>query len=53
MTTDPVRVRGQATREEVAAVLAALARPADAPSAYERWRRQRLAAIRRTTHRAG
>jgi hypothetical protein len=42
-----VQVRGAATAEEVAAVVAALhaARP-PAESGYARWRRQRLAALR-------
>ncbi len=44
MTIDAVR--GNATPEELAAVLAALAeRPAVAP--YERWRRGRIAALAR------
>lgn len=47
-----VRVRGGATEEELAAVLAALqgaaipSEPAGRPSGYERWRRTRLAALR-------
>jgi hypothetical protein len=47
--TTPIVVRGPATAEELAAVLAALMthRGADAPvSRYERWRRTRLAARR-------
>ena len=47
-----VEVRGNATAEEVAAVVAALAGYAESPSTvdspYERWRRARVAAIRRT-----
>jgi hypothetical protein len=51
LTTDEdVRVRGIATAEEVAAVLAALRtreRRAESPQTrYERWRRQRVAALR-------
>ena len=50
--SDRVQVRGNATAEEFAAVVAALARHADSPSnvdsPYERWRRVRVAAIRRT-----
>lgn len=42
-----VRIRGGATSDELAAVLAVL-RPRE-PSAYERWRRTRLAALRRTS----
>ena len=45
-----LEVRGNATAEEVAAVLAALrqltqAQRADQPGTYERWRRARLAAV--------
>ena len=52
MLADPVVVRGNATPEEVAAVLAALQRagaeaPVRAPDGYERWRRTRLTAIAR------
>ena len=44
--TGGVRVRGNATAEELAAVFAALAeRPALTP--YERWRRTRIAALSR------
>jgi hypothetical protein len=47
-----VEVRGNATAEEVAAVVAALAGYAESPSTvdspYERWRRARVAATRRT-----
>jgi len=43
-----VRVRGNANAEEVAAVLAIVAsRAAGEPDAYTRWRRDRLAALRR------
>ena len=42
-----VEVRGNATAEELAAVVAALAEyPSIVDSSYERWRRARLAAIR-------
>jgi hypothetical protein len=41
-----VQVRGRATAEEVAAVLAVLRRDAPPPDAYARWRRTRLAALR-------
>lgn len=45
-----LRVSGGATREELAAVVAVLnRRPADDEDAYTRWRRVRLAALRRTT----
>lgn len=48
-----VRVRGTANAEELAVVLAALSArtngTADDVSAYERWRRNRLAALRRTS----
>jgi hypothetical protein len=48
-----VTVRGGATAEEVAAVLAVLRRPvADAPDPYERWRAGRLAALSRTASRS-
>lgn len=46
-----VRVKGAADAAELAAVLAVLARDAAAPppsSAYDRWRAQRLRALRRT-----
>jgi hypothetical protein len=44
----PVLVRGNASAEEVAAVLAVFAgRPAAGPDAYTRWRQGRLAALRR------
>jgi hypothetical protein len=59
---DPdVRVRGGATAEELAAVLAVLRRSVrrvaphrghDAGSAYERWRSGRLAVLRRDPPRA-
>jgi hypothetical protein len=42
-----VDIRGSASADEIAAVLAVLAvarRAAPTPSAYERWRRHRLAA---------
>ncbi len=43
-----VRVRGGASDEEVAAVIAAVATRAGVPepSGYERWRAARLAAVR-------
>ena len=46
-------VRGNATPEEIAAVLAALQRaganaPVRAPDGYARWRRTRLAALAHT-----
>jgi hypothetical protein len=51
MSSDGVTVTGRATAEELAAVVAVLRAggiPAgDAPTAYERWRRTRLAALRR------
>ena len=50
LSTEDVRVRGNATPEEVAAVLATVAsrRLADTPvSGYQRWRQIRLAALRR------
>ena len=44
-----IAVRGNATDDELAAVLAALAdRPSTVDNPYERWRRARVAAIRRT-----
>lgn len=46
-----VEVRGNATADEVAAVLASLAEIAArtvAPSRYERWRQERIVALRRT-----
>ena len=49
MTPDDVHVRGAATPDEIAAVLAALReREQDAAreSRYERWRRDRIAALR-------
>jgi hypothetical protein len=53
-----LRVRGGATPEEVAAVLAALSRvgrrgsaAVDADDAYERWRSGRLRALRETAGR--
>lgn len=43
-----ILVRGPASAEEVAAVLAVVAARAEAgPDAYTRWRRDRLAALRR------
>jgi 2-polyprenyl-6-methoxyphenol hydroxylase-like FAD-dependent oxidoreductase len=53
MTESPVVVRGPATAEEVAAVLAALRR-SDGRAAldrYERWRATRLAALNRSVSR--
>jgi hypothetical protein len=47
--TPELEVRGAPTPEEVAAVLAALRlhrRPDERRSRYERWRRERLAALR-------
>jgi hypothetical protein len=49
MSPEDVHVRGAATPDEVAAVLAALRsreREAVRESRYERWRRERLAALR-------
>lgn len=51
MSEPVVRVTGGAAPDELAALLAALSsacgpRPAD-PGAYERWRRVRVAALRR------
>ncbi len=47
-TGPAIEIRGNATVEELAAVVAALAEyPAVADSTYERWRRGRLAALRR------
>lgn len=48
MTDRPVVVRGPATADEVAAVLAALRPPDPRPAAdrYERWRATRLAALK-------
>jgi hypothetical protein len=46
-----VRVRGAATAEELAAVLAVLSRPAEGdeqPAGYARWRDVRRQALRRT-----
>jgi hypothetical protein len=49
LRVDEIAVRGNATDEELAAVLAALAeRQAREPSGYERWRSGRLAALRRS-----
>jgi hypothetical protein len=47
--SDDVRVRGNATAEELAAVLALVVRPRGtvAPDAFARWRATRLAAMRR------
>jgi len=42
-----LRVRGGATPEELAAVLAVLRRRRPEVSAYEKWRATRLAALRR------
>lgn len=51
MSTDGVTVLGRATAEELAAVFAVLraggAAAGDRPTAYERWRHTRLAALRR------
>jgi hypothetical protein len=52
VTGADIRVRGFATDDEIAAVLAALVERRHAsrspqPTSYERWRRQRLAALRR------
>jgi hypothetical protein len=47
VTDRAIRVRGAATADEVAAVLAALARRrAATEDAYEQWRRRRIAASR-------
>jgi hypothetical protein len=47
--TPPVVVRGNATAEEVAAVLAVVTSRSDAePDPYTRWRRGRLDAVRRS-----
>lgn len=49
MNSEGVRVRGAATPEEIAAVLAALQvknRSAEADSTFERWRRQRQQVLR-------
>lgn len=48
--SESVRVRGDATAEEVVALLAALSRheAVDEPSGYELWRRRRLRAISTT-----
>ncbi|MEO8888950.1 MAG: hypothetical protein ABI301_00390 [Jatrophihabitantaceae bacterium] len=48
--SEPVRMSGAATAEEVIAVLAALSRhDVEAePTGYELWRRRRLRAIRNT-----
>ena len=49
-----VGVRGTATPDELAAVLAALAhRLAPGGDRYEQWRRSRVAAVARTRSRAG
>jgi hypothetical protein len=47
-----IRVRGNATAEELAALLAALAdhQPATVDGSYERWRRGRIAAVSRDEH---
>ena len=51
-SSDRVEVRGNAAAEALAAVVAALAGYAESPSTvdspYERWRRARVAATRRT-----
>lgn len=49
-----VVVRGQATAEEVAALLASLRRADSRPSldGYERWRASRLAAVNRPVSRS-
>jgi hypothetical protein len=45
--SDDVRVSGNATAEELAAVLALVRRPrATPPDAFARWRATRLAAVR-------
>ncbi|HEV7203967.1 MAG TPA: hypothetical protein VGN18_05115 [Jatrophihabitans sp.] len=45
--SDDVRVRGGATAEELAVVLALVRRPREArPDAFARWRATRLAALR-------
>jgi anthranilate phosphoribosyltransferase len=49
MTPDDVHVRGAATPEEIAAVLAALRereRQDEKLTRYERWRRDRIRALR-------
>jgi hypothetical protein len=48
MSGGAISVRGGATAEEVAAVLALLTRsePAPPPDPYRRWRQTRLAALR-------
>jgi hypothetical protein len=47
--TPPILVRGNATPEEVAAVLAVVTSRSDAaPDPYTRWRQGRLAALRRS-----
>jgi hypothetical protein len=53
LRADQVRIRGNASAEEIAAVLAMLSRrtedPADGrPGPYERWRRARIAAVGET-----
>lgn len=46
---DQITVRGNASAEEIAALLATLSRrQVEEPSRYERWRQTRLAALRRT-----
>jgi hypothetical protein len=50
MTVPVVEVRGNASAEEMAVVLALVSRspqPLPAPTSYESWRRIRLAAVRR------
>jgi hypothetical protein len=51
----PIVVRGPATAEELAAIVAALAafRGATPVSRYELWRRGRLAALRGSTRHSG
>jgi hypothetical protein len=49
LPAEQVEVRGHASAEEIAAVLAVLSqRRAPGPTRYERWRAERLAALRRT-----
>jgi hypothetical protein len=49
-----VGIRGTATPDELAAVLAALAhRPVPVADRYEQWRRSRVAAVARTRSAAG
>jgi Acyl-CoA carboxylase epsilon subunit len=49
VNVDDIRVRGNATVEEVAAIVASLQareRPTNTPNRFEQWRRQRLAVLR-------